>query len=213
VIVDSEAVANAVLADVLCGLGYEVTAEQAIERYSGLRWADCHRRIVEDSGRDFDADALGTMVDEAVAARAAEMLAIEGVGAFLEAQSHRALAIASSSDKLWLDSTLARLGLSAFFGERVFSAAGFERGKPNPDIYLHAAAQLRVEPPKCLVIEDHPIGVAAGAAAGMTVIALLAASHIREGHEKRVRTAGAHHVALNYGEVGEIVADLERTNA
>ena len=49
----------------------------------------------------------------------------------------------------------------------------FARGKPHPDIYLHARRALGVAPARCLVIEDHPVGVAAGAAAGMTVIGLL----------------------------------------
>jgi len=210
VIVDSEAVANAALAEVLTERGHELTGEEAVARYSGLRWIDCHRKIEEDSGLSFDPEELGRAVDEAVAARTAEMLAIEGIEPFLAAHGHRKLAIASSSETIWLEATLARLGLTAYFESRLFSAAGFPRGKPHPDIYLHAAERLGIVSNKCLVIEDHPVGVAAGAAAGMTVIALLAASHIREGHDERVRAAGAHHVARDYKEVAEIVDRLER---
>jgi HAD superfamily hydrolase (TIGR01509 family) len=210
VIVDSEWLANAVLADVLTGQGYAVTREESLARYSGLRWIDCCRKIEEDSGRTFDSDTLGDLVDQAVTARAAEMLAVEGIEAFLESQRHRALAIASSSETWWLEQTLDRLGLADWFEGRLFSAAGFARGKPHPDIYLHAAAQLGIAPAGCLVIEDHPVGVAAGAAAGMTVIALLAASHIRDGHADRVRAAGAAHVARDYREVTEIVEELEK---
>ena len=209
-IVDSEAVANAALAEVLTERGHELTGEEAVARYSGLRWIDCHRKIEEDSGLSFDPEELGRAVDEAVAARTAEMLAIEGIEPFLAAHGHRKLAIASSSETIWLEATLARLGLTAYFESRLFSAAGFPRGKPHPDIYLHAAERLGIVSNKCLVIEDHPVGVAAGAAAGMTVIALLAASHIREGHDERVRAAGAHHVARDYKEVAEIVDRLER---
>lgn len=189
--------------------GYPVSAEESVERYAGLRWADCHRRIEEESGLRFDGDALGAKVDEAIAARAADMLAIEGIDAFLAAQGQRRLAIASSSEKAWLESVLERLGLRAYFGDRLFSAAGFPRGKPHPDIYLHAARSLGVPPERCLVVEDHPLGVAAGSAAGMTVIALLAGSHIRPGHADRVRSAGARHVAPSYAEVSEILAELE----
>jgi HAD superfamily hydrolase (TIGR01509 family) len=199
-----------VLADVLTGQGYAVTREESLARYSGLRWADCYRKIEEDSGRTFDSEALGDLVDQAVTARAAEMLAVEGIEAFLESQPHRALAIASSSETWWLEQTLDRLGLAAWFEARLFSAAGFARGKPHPDIYLHAAAQLGIAPARCLVIEDHPVGVAAGAAAGMTVIALLAASHISDGHADRVRAAGAHYVARDYREVTEILEELEK---
>lgn len=210
VIVDSEAIANAAMAEVLSNLGYEISAEQAIERYSGLRWRDCHRAIEADARQSFDSQTLGTMIDEAAAARVGEMLAIEGIEPFLRSQSHRWLAIASSSERSWLDDHLARLGLAGYFENRVFSAARFPRGKPHPEIYLHAARELGVAPSACLVIEDHPVGVAAGAAAGMTVIALLAASHIRDGHAERVRAAGAHHIAKNYAEVAEILAQIER---
>ena len=209
-IVESEAVANAAMAEVLTARGHALTGEEAVARYSGLRWIDCHRKIEEESGLRFDSEELGRAIDAAVAARTAEMLAIEGIEPFLSAQSHRKLAIASSSETSWLEATLARLGLTAHFQGRLFSAAGFPRGKPHPDIYLHASERLGTAPAHCLVIEDHPVGVAAGAAAGMTVIALLAASHIREGHDERVRAAGAHHVARDYGEVAEILERLER---
>jgi HAD superfamily hydrolase (TIGR01509 family) len=198
------------MAEILTERGHSVTGEEAVARYAGLRWIDCHRKIEEESGLSFDPEELGRAIDEAVAARTAEMLAVEGIESFLAAQSHRKLAIASSSETSWLETILARLGLAAWFEGRLFSAAGFSRGKPHPDIYLHASERLGVAPERCLVIEDHPIGVAAGASAGMTVIALLAASHIREGHADRVRAAGAHHVASDYAEAAEIVEQLER---
>jgi HAD superfamily hydrolase (TIGR01509 family) len=210
VIVDSEHVANAALADVLTAQGYPVTGEEAVARYSGLRWSDCHRVIEAESGRRFDPDALGALVDEAIAARVADVLAIEGIEAFLASQAHRKLGIASSSETAWLQSSLQRLGLSRYFGDGLFSAAGFARGKPYPDIYLHAAAELGVEPAECVVIEDHPVGVAAGTAAGMTVIALLAGTHIQPGHDARVVAAGARYAAQSYAEVAEILKQIER---
>jgi HAD superfamily hydrolase (TIGR01509 family) len=210
VVVDSEYVANAALAGVLTGQGFPITGEEALDRYSGLRWADCHRRIEAESGLRFDPDALGALVDLAIAERVAEVLAIEGLAPFLAGQAHRRLAIASSSDTAWLESSLDRLGLRPWFGERLFSAAGFEHGKPHPDIYLHAAAALGVAPGACLVIEDHPVGVAAGSAAGMTVVALLAGGHIRGGHEARVRAAGARHIAWSYAQVADIIRELEK---
>lgn len=209
VIVDSEVVANAALAEVLTALGHPVTAEQAIERYSGLRWSDCHRAIEADSGLAIDLPALRKNVDRMVTSRVADVLAIEGIGPFLEGHSERRLAIASSSDREWLDASLDRLGLRHHFGDRIFSAAGIPRGKPHPDVYLMVARALGIPPSKCLVIEDHPVGVTAGAAAGMTVVALLAAGHIRSGHEARVRAAGAHHVARDYRQVTEILEELE----
>ena len=175
VIVDSESAANAALAEALCSLGHSVTAEEAIERYSGLRWTDCHRRIVEESGLSVTCGELMALTEENLLGR--NIPAIDGIEAFLAGHAHLRLAVASSSEKDWLDATLRRLGLAGFFGERVFSAARLPRGKPHPDVYLQAAGRLGVDPGACLVIEDHPIGVAAGAA----------------------------HIARSYAEVTEIV--------
>lgn len=197
------------MADVLTGLGCRISGEEAVARYAGLRWRDCHRRIEQDFGRAFDGEELGSLVGAAIEARAGAMPAIDGLEAFLEAQAHRRLAVASSSERAWLDTMLDRLDLARFFGEHVYSAARIPRGKPNPDVYLHVAEQLRLPPSACLVVEDHPVGAAAGAAAGMTVIGLMAASHIRDGHEEKLQAAGAHRCARSYAEVAEILARLE----
>lgn len=47
-----------------------------------------------------------------------------------------------------------------------------DAGKPSPDAYLAAAAQLQVAPSDCVVVEDAPSGIEAGRAAGMIVIAV-----------------------------------------
>jgi HAD superfamily hydrolase (TIGR01509 family) len=209
VIVDSEIVYNAALASVLTDLGHPVSVDEAVRLYSGRRWSDCHARIEAECGRAFESEWLAQFVDDAVAARAGEVVAIEGVHGFLAAQSDRALAIASSSDEGWLQGFLARLGLAASFNGHVYSAAHLPLGKPNPDVYLMAASRIGFAPSACLVIEDHPVGAAAGAAAGATVIGLTAASHIRDGHADALRAAGARYVAHDYSEVAGIIARLE----
>ncbi|MBA3676104.1 MAG: hypothetical protein H0W74_01705 [Sphingosinicella sp.] len=88
-IVDSELAANSAMSEVMSGLGYPLSGEQAVELYSGLRWRDCHRKVEEDSGLRFDAEKLGRQVDQAIAAKAGAMTAIEGVETFLRGQSHR----------------------------------------------------------------------------------------------------------------------------
>ena len=77
--------------------------------------------------------------------------------------------MASSSPRARLDRTLARAGLADTFAVTV---AGDEiaHGKPAPDMFVDAAAQLGVEPARCAVIEDSAPGVAAGLAAGMTTV-------------------------------------------
>jgi beta-phosphoglucomutase-like phosphatase (HAD superfamily) len=98
--------------------------------------------------------------------------------------------------------------MTALFDGRVFSASNVARGKPHPDIFLHAAAEMGVSPRDCIVIEDSASGVVAGRSAGAIVIGLLAAGHIRDGHAATLEEAGAHHVAADYVEVERIVRDL-----
>ena len=93
------------------------------------------------------------------------------------------------------------LALEAEFGSHVFSADMVARGKPHPDIFLYAASKLGVKPNECLVIEDSAGGIRAAIAAGMTVVGLSAASHIREGHDLKLRDAGAVHLAQSWSDV------------
>jgi beta-phosphoglucomutase-like phosphatase (HAD superfamily) len=64
---------------------------------------------------------------------------------------------------------LMQVDLMDYFVGRVFSGHEMPRSKPAPDVYLAAARQLGVACAHCLVIEDTPVGVAAGVAAGATV--------------------------------------------
>jgi beta-phosphoglucomutase-like phosphatase (HAD superfamily) len=100
------------------------------------------------------------------------------------------------------------LKLGSYFGDNIFSADQVARGKPHPDIFLLAAERMNVDRTTCVVIEDSPGGVQAALAAGMRVIGLLAATHLRQGHGERLRAAGAALLAADYNEVTQILAVL-----
>lgn len=209
VIVDSEIVANRALADTLTRLGSPTTTEEALDRYCGKRWADCTPLIEEQLGRKLPEGFVQNLVDEAVVSLAAETVLIAGVAEFVAGHAHRERAIASSSAPEWLFGSLQRFGIDHHFGDHVYSAAQIERGKPHPDIYLHAAARLGVAPARTLVIEDSPTGATAGVAAGMTVAGFLGGSHIRDGHDARLRAAGAHHIVRDYRELERLIGEIE----
>ena len=65
-----------------------------------------------------------------------------------------------------------RLGALISLFDAVVTRADVARGKPYPDLYLEAAARLRVSPRECLALEDSPTGARAALAAGMTVIVI-----------------------------------------
>ena len=91
--------------------------------------------------------------------------------------------IASSSDLDRVTFSLSLAKLNGFFGKHVFTSQMVKRGKPAPDLFLHAAAVMGVAPERALVIEDSISGVAAGKAAGMTVWGFVGGAHYagREG--------------------------------
>jgi len=201
VVVDSEWIANQVLAEVLTAHGMPTSLEQSYDLYMGRQWADNAAAIAERWGEP--PPDLRERI-RAVSRRRmdAELRPIAGVEGFIDALGSLPRAIASSSQLEWITSRLAQFDLTAHFGSHVFSAAvHVTRGKPHPDIYLHAAEALGVAPARALVIEDSPTGVAAGVAAGMTVIGLCAGAHIRPGHGERLSDAGAWRIATSYGEV------------
>jgi HAD superfamily hydrolase (TIGR01509 family) len=107
------------------------------------------------------------------------------------AQLPMAKCVASSSTPHMLARKLRWAGLDAWFGEAVFSAALVARGKPAPDIFLHAAAAMGAAPARALVIEDSAPGVLAAKAAGMTAFGFTGGSHCRPGHGERLAAAGA----------------------
>ena len=96
-----------------------------------------------------------------------------GVRELIDACRQRGLpiAVASSSRHIWVDLKLAAIGLTGAF-DLVLGGDDVTRGKPEPDIYLKAAAGLGIPPRQCIAIEDSPIGIAAAVAAGAYTIAV-----------------------------------------
>ena len=84
--------------------------------------------------------------------------------------------VASSSTPDRIRASLETAGLARFF-DYVFSAADVPNGKPAPDLFLHAAGRMGVEPRDCIVVEDSPAGVSAAKAAGMNAIGFVGGSH------------------------------------
>lgn len=203
VIVDSEVPANLALAECLTEIGLETSFEDALDRYCGHRWADCVSQIETALGRALPPNFESDYFDRAATLMDRNLNAVCGIDAFLERASHLPLAIASSSEPEWIIHKLERVSLCSYFGDRLFSAARLEHGKPNPDVYLHAARGLGVAPQDCLAIEDSSIGATAAVAAGMHVVGLCAASHIRnrEAHAETLRAAGVHRIAFGFDEI------------
>jgi HAD superfamily hydrolase (TIGR01509 family) len=96
-----------------------------------------------------------------------------GVGEMLASAQRLGLrcAIASSSDRSWVETHLRRLGLSSKF-EQIVTGDDVQKGrtKPQADIFLKALEVLQLEPAEALVIEDSPNGIRAAHAAGLRAV-------------------------------------------
>lgn len=208
VIADSEPLACAVLAEIISELGHPLTTDEAIQLFIGLRARECYAAIETMTNRPLPQDFVSILRKRRSASFERELTAVKGVRDYIKAFASTPQCIASQSSLEYLAASLKIIGLAESFRDAAFSAAGMERGKPHPDIFLHAARKMGVDPARAIVIEDSVIGVQAGVAAGATVIGLLAGSHILSGHEQRLREAGAHHVARTFAEATDITRSL-----
>ena len=208
VVADSEILANTVLAEFVTELGRPMTVDESIQTFMGKRAEEVMASAIALTDRMPGAQFTAELRRRTLERFTRELREIPGVRDYLAAFPQMKRCIASSSSPERLAACLAILGLGAAFGEHVYSASIVPRGKPHPDIFLHAAAQLGVAPSDAIVIEDSEGGIRAAVAAGMTPIGFLAASHIRDGHEARLRDAGAAHIARSYREVEAITRTL-----
>lgn len=203
VIADSEVRANLSLSESLTAAGMPTTYEESLRDYYGHNWQETQRRIEARFGRPLPADFRETHRTRARARFMEGFDAVPGVADFLGTLGGTPRAIASSSRAEYIGWALDLFGLGHHFGGHVYSADGWDRGKPFPDIYLAAAKGLGVEPAACLAIEDSPTGARAALAAGMTVVGFCGAGHIvdRPAHGEMLREIGVHHVAMAFDEI------------
>jgi HAD superfamily hydrolase (TIGR01509 family) len=210
VIADSEALANTVLAEFVTDLGHATNLDDALERYSGKRWDDVVAAIEAAVGNPLPATFSNDLKSATLDRFRTDLAEVSGAANFIQRFSDIPRCIASSSSFDRLQLCLSLLNLADTFGGNVFSTEMVQRGKPHPDIFLLAAERLGVASKSCLVIEDSIGGIKAAVSAGMTAVGLCAASHIREGHQRKLHEAGANHLANSWDEVEAIASRFFR---
>jgi len=204
VIADSEVRANRSLAESLTGIGMPATYEECLRDYYGHNWQETERRIVARFGRPLPPDFRERHRERARSHFMEGFQAVKGAGEFIAGLGALPRAIASSSRKEYIEWALEVFGLDRHFGRHIYSAEGWARGKPHPDIYLAAAKGLGIDPLCCLAIEDSPTGAQAALPAGMTVVGFCGASHILDpgAHGEALKDVGVHHLAFAFDDIG-----------
>jgi HAD superfamily hydrolase (TIGR01509 family) len=169
VLVDSEPIANRVLAEALTGIGVPMTAEESTTAFMGRSWSVVVEVVEERLGRAVPSELRPRYLDLVFAAFERELQPVPGIAAALD-RIALPWCVASSSSHEKMRFTLGHTGLLERFEGRLFSATDVTQGKPAPDLFLHAAARMGWAPKECAVVEDSPAGVQAALAAGMTAL-------------------------------------------
>ncbi|HEX8555487.1 MAG TPA: HAD family phosphatase, partial [Sphingomonas sp.] len=113
----------------------------------------------------------------------------------------------SSSSTAWIARHLEHIGVRDAFGDHLYSGREHvTRGKPAPDLYLHAAGALGVAIEDCAIIEDSPVGATGAVASGAYVIGLCAGTHCPPDHAARLRAIGVDAIAADFAEVARLIA-------
>ena len=213
VLLESEFQANVQLAELLTALGHRHTPAEAIRHYTGLSGDDFIAAVEQRIGAQLPSEFHSRMKQESIRALEEGIEAVAGAVDFVRAlPPELPRAVASSSSTRWIRGHLDHLGLADAFGEHVYSGREHvTRGKPAPDIYLHAAKQLGVEIGRSVILEDSEVGAIGALASGATVIGLAAGRHCFDGHDEMLRSTGIAHVAHGFDEVARLLG-LDQTS-
>ncbi len=173
VLVDTEPPANRVLQEALAALGLALPIDEVHRRYVGLPMDAVVERIEAELGRALPDGWLDRLQRETFARfRRDGVRAIPGAPEAVAAVQARGIptCVASSGEHEKMRLTLGATGLLDRFAGRIFSATDVPRGKPHPDLFLHAAARMGADPARTVVVEDSVPGVRAAVAAGMRAL-------------------------------------------
>jgi HAD superfamily hydrolase (TIGR01509 family) len=173
VLVDSERISVRIGTMVMADLGWRLTEREFADRFVGCSEEHFRREVGAALGRPLEPGWQAPYRHRYGDALQAELTAVPGVGAVLDDLDRCGVpyGVASNSDPAHIERVLRQTGLLDRFAGRLFSARDVARGKPAPDLYLHAARMMGAEPGRCAVVEDSPFGVRAAIAAGMTCFA------------------------------------------
>jgi HAD superfamily hydrolase (TIGR01509 family) len=190
VLVDSEATVATVAAQELTRAGFAVAPEIIARFFAGRRPSDMLADIEKATQRKLPPN-FGSMLASTILRRLRTELRptahVEHALTWLRGPK----CVASSSPLDRIRVSLESTGLLRFFDPYVFTASDVPHGKPAPDLFLHVAKRMRVQPADCIVVEDSPAGVSAAHAAGMVPIGFIGGSHTNPSLGAQLTTAGA----------------------
>ena len=155
--------------------GVELSKEDALRRFTGLKMKDIvdwiERRVPKPIDHGFHESFTRTVRQEQARRFNEGLQSIRGAKELLD-YIQLPVSVATNGPREKVELTLKLTGLRDYFSHHVYSAYEVGHFKPSPDLFLHVADRLGVDAKKCAVVEDSLTGITAGLEAQMEVFAL-----------------------------------------
>jgi len=169
VLVDSEPISNSIFCNMLQEISIDINTEKTERLFKGKSIKDCCNIVENKFNKTLSEKFIQDFRKRTFTAFKERLRPIPGVDKALQAIDYP-LCVASSGPLRKIRLNLAITKLDKYFNDNIFSATQLEKGKPAPDIFLHAAQKMNANPANSLVIEDSEPGLNAGLAAKMQVL-------------------------------------------
>ncbi len=207
VLLESEHAGNRQIADYLTAIGHPTSLDEAMAKFMGISGPEFIAAVEAHIGGAVPEDFHVAREAEDRRALAEGLPAVAGAIAFVRGLDPAwKRAIVSSSRTHWIATHLEHLGIRDAFPLIFSGREHVARGKPAPDLYLHAAQALGVDIRRCVILEDSPVGVTGAVASGAHVIGLCAGQHCAADHADRLRALGVHDIAYGFDAVARLIA-------
>lgn len=176
VLIDSEVISAQVLVELAAESGIGFDLPYVARHFLGRSFPTVARTIREHFARDLPPEFEQDYRARLLRRFETELRPTPGIVPLLQGLAVPAC-VATSSSPPRTARSLRLAGLDRLL-PRVFTASLVARGKPAPDLFLHAAAEMGADPRRCLVVEDSRPGLEAARAAGMEVVLFTGGSHM-----------------------------------
>ena len=209
-LVDSEYLSCKIASKLISDAGFKITAQELSEQYSGYVFKDILKDLEKKTECYFSANLLDKMRENFIAAMPKELKLIEGaIEAIKKINMDYCICSNSTIDDIKL--VLKQFDIYSLFESKIFAAPniGTNELKPDPNVFLCAALEHKVDPQHCLVIEDSVSGILGAKKAGMRVVGFTGGLHTYQKHSNILSEAGAETVYSDHSELPLIIKALQ----
>lgn len=211
VLIDSEVISAKVIVDMLANEGVKINLEYVYDNFLGRQFSCVGQKVADNFCINLPSTFEADYRRELLLAFEKDLSITSGIENVLSNLGAKHC-VATSSSPQRTQAALKIVGLDAHFNENVFTASEVKNGKPAPDLFLHVATQMQVEPSNCLVIEDSVMGVTAAVSAGMNVWRYTGAGHFSQGANNSLDQFPQVSVFNSWSAFFEMAPDLNKLN-